>query len=96
MVSKQFDSVPIATLWKVLNRFTCPDNFKSLVQAMQGIMSGPVFHQNILSKEFPIRCGLKYRCVVASTLFSLYLATNFHKTLDNPGGDTRGRHYGEP
>lgn len=91
-LEKAFDRVPRAAMWRVLKRFGCPDNYISLVRALHENTSGRVLHQGKLSEEFEITCGLKQGCVLAPTLFALYLAAMMHEIpSDNPGVDIRYR-----
>ena len=71
---KAFDSVPRAVLWGVLEKFGCPQHFVQLVQGLHDGMMGSVIHGASTSPSFPIATGVKQGCVLAPTLFSLYLA----------------------
>ncbi|XP_076059368.1 uncharacterized protein LOC143035979 [Oratosquilla oratoria] len=79
-------------MWRVLKRFGCPNNYISLVRALHENTSGRVLYQRKLSEEFEITCGLKQCCVLAPTLFALYLAVMMYEIpSDNPGVDIRYR-----
>ena len=91
-LEKAFDLVPRAAMWMVLKRFGCPDHYVSLIQALHEDTSGRVFHDSRLTEEFPISCGLKQGCVLAPTLFALYLAAMLHEIpADNPGVNIKYR-----
>lgn len=95
-LEKAFDSVPRPAMWEVLRRFGCPDRFVSLIQALHDGMSAQVLCQNNTSEAFPVTHGLKQGCVLAPTLFSLYLAAMLCETssVDNLGVDIRYRFDG--
>ena len=79
-------------MWMVLRRLGCPEHFVGLVRALHEGMSGRVFHDSRLSEEFPVTSGLKQGCVLAPTLFFLYLAAMLHDIPpDNPGVNIRYR-----
>ena len=82
-------------MWAVLQRFGCPRRFVDLIQALHDGMTGQVCQQNKISDEFPITHGLKQGCVLAPTLFALYLAAMLYKSPTNiPGVDVRYRFDG--
>ncbi|XP_076068428.1 uncharacterized protein LOC143040871 [Oratosquilla oratoria] len=77
-------------MWRVLKRFGCPDNYISLVRALHENTSGCVLYQGKLSEELEITFGLKQSCVLAPTLFALYLAAMMYDIpSDNPDVDNR-------
>ena len=91
-LEKAFDCVPRDAMWSVLQRFGCPNNYISLVRALHEGSSGRVLHQGKLSEEFAITSGLKQGCVLAPTLFALYLAAMMYEIpANNPGVDIRYR-----
>ena len=58
-------------------------------------MVGQVSHQGDISGEFPITNGLKQGCVLAPTLFALYLAAMLYEIPpDNPGVEIKYRFNG--
>lgn len=73
-LKKAFDSVPRITLWNVLRKFGCPDIFIELVRGLHDGMTGSVLYGASNSPCFPIATGVKQGCVLAPTLFSLYLS----------------------
>ena len=53
-------------------------------------MISKVVHNNHITETFPITCGLKQGCVLALTLFSIYLAAMLYELPpDNPSIDMR-------
>lgn len=95
-LEKAFDTVPRDAMWMVLKRFGCPEHFVGLIRALHDGMVGQVLYQNDISEEFPITNGLKQGCVLAPTLFSLYLAAMLHETshIQNLGVEIKYRFDG--
>ncbi|KAI8493246.1 hypothetical protein Bbelb_292500 [Branchiostoma belcheri] len=85
-LAKAFDSVPRPAMWATLRRFGCPDHSTDLVQALHDGMTGRVVVKNSISDPFPITTGLKQGCVLAPTLFSLYLGAMIHELPDTASG----------
>ena len=85
-LKKAFDSVPRPAMWATLKRFGCTDHFTDLVQALHDGMTGRVVSNSSVSDSFPITTGLKQGCVLAPTLFSLYLAAMVNELSDTTPG----------
>ena len=77
--TKAFYSVDRSTLWKVLE--ICPEKLVNIIQQLHVDMKAQVSVGNDPSDEFPVNHGVKQGCVLAPTLFSLYL-TAVLDTLD--------------
>ena len=91
-LAKAFDSVPRRAMWRILKKLGFPPVIISIIQALHDGMMGKVVHNNPCSDDFPISCGLKQGCVLAPTLFSIYLAAMMNEIPnDNPGLDLRYR-----
>lgn len=73
-------------MWSVLNRFGIPEPFVDLIKALHDGMTAKVISQSNMSAPFPITCGLKQGCVMAPTLFSLYLAAMLYEVPHNNSG----------
>lgn len=94
-LQKAFDKVPRPAMWATLSRFGCPEHFVSLIRSLHDGMEGRVCYQGSLSDPFPITGGLKQGCVLAPTLFSLYLAAMLNEIPpEAPGVDLRSRFDG--
>ena len=72
--SKAFDTVDRETLWKILSIYGCPDDLVKLVREFHDGMKGRVSIGGDISDLFEIKHGVKQGCVLAPTLFALYLA----------------------
>ncbi|CAI9720338.1 Hypothetical predicted protein [Octopus vulgaris] len=73
-LTKVFDTVNMAFLWKLLDTFGCPVHLVSIINHFMetwvnvgGGMAGPI----------PLENGVKQGDILAPTLFSLYFATAF-------------------
>ncbi|XP_076067690.1 uncharacterized protein LOC143040484 [Oratosquilla oratoria] len=82
-LEKAFDCIPRSAIWQVLEHFGCPEKSTTLVRSLHDGMLGRVQHQTGLSEPFPITGGLKQGCVLAPTLFSIYLVAMLHEILEN-------------
>ena len=76
--TKAFDTVHRETLWKILRKIGCPDLFVDLIASLHKDMKASVSLKGELSKPFDVQNGVKQGCVLAPTLFSLFLS----KVLD--------------
>lgn len=72
-LSKAFDTVDRSTLWILLRRYGCPETFVKLIQEFHDGMAGSVSVGGTITDPFEISHGLKQGCVLAPTLFTLFL-----------------------
>ena len=95
-LEKAFDTVPRPAMWMVLKPLGCPDRFVALIRALHDGMVGQVSHQKNISEEFPITNRLKQGCVLAPTLFAMYLAAMLQEIpeMDNTGIEIKYRFDG--
>ena len=81
--TKAFDTVNRTALWKLLQRYGCPVKFTTLIKALHENMQARVSLNGELSDPFTVSTGVKQGCVLALTLFSLFLtATLTHAFND--------------
>lgn len=81
--TKAFDTVNRTALWKLLQRYGCPEKFTTLIKALHENMQARVSLNGELSDPFTVSNGVKQGCVLAPTLFSLFLtATLTHAFND--------------
>jgi hypothetical protein len=73
-LSKAFDTVDRSTLWTLLRRYGCPETFVKIIQEFHDGMAGAVSIGGSTTDPFEISHGLKQGCVLAATLFTLFLA----------------------
>ena len=76
--TKAFNTVSREGLWSVLKRFGCTDKIINLVRAFHDGMKAKIVQGKETSKEFEVTNGVKQGCVLAPTLFSIYLAAMLH------------------
>ena len=72
--SKAFHTVLRQGLWQVLKKYGCTETFVSLIEALHTGMQANVAMCGSVSKDFSVSNGVKQGCVLAPTLFSIYLA----------------------
>ena len=70
-LTKAFDTVSRNGLWKIMNKFGCPDHFVHMIRQFHDGMQAQVLHDGELSSPFPVTNGVKQGCVLAPTLFSI-------------------------
>ena len=72
--TKAFDTVSREGLWCVLKKFGCTDKVLNLLKALHDGMQAKVVQGKNASSEFAVTNGVRQGCVLAPTLFSLYLS----------------------
>ena len=87
-LTKAFDSVNRDALWKVLQKMGCPPKFVSLVKQLHEGMTAEIVSEGEKSETFHVQTGVKQGCVLAPTLFALFLAamlTEMNRMVDQQG-----------
>ncbi len=77
-LTKAFDSVSRELLWEVLSTYGCPDKYIRILRLLHDDMRATVRVGNDNSDSFQVRSGVKQGCVIAPTLFSIFIATITH------------------
>lgn len=75
---KAFDSVNRDALWKILAKIGCPQKYINIVRLLHDDMNGMVLVNNNPGENFEISAGVKQGCVIAPTLFSIFVGTILH------------------
>ncbi|BHF57167.1 hypothetical protein SprV_0100010800 [Sparganum proliferum] len=70
-LTKAFDTVNRKGLWKIMRNFGCPERFIEMVRQLHDGMMARVTDNGAVSEAFAVTNGVKQRCVLAPTLFSL-------------------------
>nr|VZI30057.1 unnamed protein product [Spirometra erinaceieuropaei] len=70
-LTKAFDTVNREGLWKIMQKFGCPERFTQMVRQLHDGMMARVTDNGAVSKAFTVTNGVKQGCVLAPTLFSL-------------------------
>ncbi|BHF64176.1 hypothetical protein SprV_0200717500 [Sparganum proliferum] len=68
---KAFDTVNRDGLWKIMQKFSCPERFTEMVRQLNDGMMSHVMDNGSVSEAFAVTNGVKQGCVLAHTLFSL-------------------------
>nr|VZI52121.1 unnamed protein product [Spirometra erinaceieuropaei] len=70
-LTKAFDTVNREGLWKIMQKFGCPERFTQMVRQLHDGMMARVMENGAVSEAFAATNGVKQGCVLAPTLFSL-------------------------
>ncbi|VDL85715.1 unnamed protein product [Schistocephalus solidus] len=70
-----FDTVNRDGLWKVMQKFRCPERFTHIVPQLDDGMTTRFTDNGTVSEAFAVTNGVKQTCVLASTMFSLIFST---------------------
>nr|VZI42287.1 unnamed protein product [Spirometra erinaceieuropaei] len=70
-LTKAFDTVNREGLWKIMQKFGCPERFTQIVRQLHDGMMARVTDNGAVSVAFAMTNGVKQGCVLAPTLFSL-------------------------
>ena len=70
-LTKAFDTVSRAGLWKIMAKYGCPEKFITIVRAFHDGMQVRVMDDGSASEPFEVSNGVKQGCVLAPTLFSI-------------------------
>ncbi|BHF68239.1 hypothetical protein SprV_0301127200 [Sparganum proliferum] len=80
-LTKAFDTVNREGLWKIMQKFGCPERFIVMVCQLHDSMMARVTDNGAVSEAFAVTNGVKQGCVLASTLFSLMLSAMLMDTF---------------
>jgi hypothetical protein len=72
--TKAFDTVGRTGLWQLLRRYGCQDKFTRMIESLHTGMKAKVKEAGETSDSFPVSNGVKQGCVLAPTLFSIFLS----------------------
>lgn len=73
-VTKAFDLVSQPGLFTLLLRIECPSKLLRMIMSFHDGMTGTVQYDGSSSDPFPIKSGVKQGCVLAPTLFGMFLS----------------------
>lgn len=78
-LTKAFDSVDRQALWSILARYGCPEKYIRILRLLHDGMSATVLtNGGSESKPFTVETGVKQGCIIAPTLFAIFIATILH------------------
>lgn len=81
--TKAFDTVNRSGLWQILRKFGCWEKFTCMIESLHTDMKAQVTQCNSSSIQFDVIVGVKQGCVLAPTLFSLYLSAMLEEAFRN-------------
>nr|VZI25668.1 unnamed protein product [Spirometra erinaceieuropaei] len=86
-LTKAFDTVNREGLWKIMQKFGCPERFTQMVRQLHDGMMARVTDNGAVSEAFAVTNGVKQGCVLAPTLFSLMFSAMLMDTYrdERPG-----------
>ncbi|KAI8490935.1 hypothetical protein Bbelb_313540 [Branchiostoma belcheri] len=95
-LTKAFDSLNREALWKILKRFGCPDKFITILRLLHDQMTAKVLCNGSETESFTIKTGVKQGCILAPTIFDIYLLAVLTLIKDRlpPGVTIRYRYDG--
>nr|VZI25723.1 unnamed protein product [Spirometra erinaceieuropaei] len=70
-LTKAFDTVNREGLWKIMQKFGCPEGFTQMVRQLHDGTMARVTDNETVSEAFAVTNGVKQGCVLAPTLSSL-------------------------
>ncbi|BHF68970.1 hypothetical protein SprV_0301201100 [Sparganum proliferum] len=70
-LKKAFDTVNRERLWKIMQKFGCPERFTQMVRQLHDGMKARVTYTGAVSEAFSVINGVKQDCVLAPNLFCL-------------------------
>ena len=72
--SKAFDTVGRTGLWQLLRTYGCPEKLTTMIEALHTGMMANVSVGGEVSESFSVTNGVKQGCVLAPTLFAIFLS----------------------
>ena len=78
-LTKAFDTVDRQALWNILSRYGCPDKYVRILRLLHDGMTATVLsNSGSMSEPFTVETGVKQGCIIAPTLFSVFIAAILH------------------
>nr|VZI51190.1 unnamed protein product [Spirometra erinaceieuropaei] len=69
-LTKALDTVNRGGLWKIMQKFGCPERLTQMVCQLHGGMMARVTDDGVVSEALAVSSGVKQGCVLSPTLFS--------------------------
>ena len=82
-LTKAFDTVSRAGLWKIMAEYGCPEKFIFMVHQFHDGMQAHVEDNGTFTKPFSVSNGVKQDCVLALTLFSIMFSAMLTDAFGN-------------
>ena len=83
--SKAFDTVGRTGLWQLLRKYGCLEKFTTMIKALHTEMMANVSVGGKLSASYSVTNGVKQGCVLAPTLFSIFLSAMLGEAFRDMG-----------
>ena len=83
--SKAFDTVGRTGLWQLQRKYGCPEKFTTMIEALHTGMMTNVSVGGEVSESFSVTNGVKQGCVLAPTLFSIFLSAMLDEAFRDMG-----------
>ena len=83
--SKAIDTVGRTGLWQLLRKYGCPEKFTTMIEALHTGMMTNVSVGGEVSESFSVTNGVKQGCVLAPTLFSIFLSAMLDEAFRDMG-----------
>ena len=83
--SKAFDTVGRTGLWQPPRKYGCPEKFTTMIEALHTGMMANVSVGWEISESFSVTNGVKQGCVLAPTLFSIFLSAMLDEAFRDMG-----------
>ena len=84
--SKAFDTVGRTGLWQLLWKYGCPEKFTTMIEALHAGMMANVSVGGEISESFGVTNVVRQGCVLAPTLFSIFLSAMHDEAFRVLGG----------
>ena len=81
-LTKAFDSVNRQALWTILSRCGCSEKSVRILRLLHH-MSAAVFCSGSKTEPFKVETGVKQGCIIAPTLFTVFIAAILHLIGNN-------------
>ena len=82
---KAFDTVGRTGLWQLLRKYGCPKKFTTMIEGLHTGMMANIRDGGEVSDAFAITNGVKQGCVLAPTLFSIFLSAMLEEAFRDMG-----------
>nr|VZI51540.1 unnamed protein product [Spirometra erinaceieuropaei] len=88
-LTKAFDTVNREGLWKIMQKFGCPERLTQMVRQLHDGMMARVTANGAVSEAFAVTNGVKQGCVLAPTLVSLMFSAMLMDAYRDEGPEIR-------
>ena len=82
---KAFETVGRTGLWQLLRKYGCPEKFTTMIEALHTGMMANISVEGEVSESFSVTNTVKQGCVLAPTLFSVFLSAILDEAFRDMG-----------